>query len=403
MSTVSIYDARPFFEKALQFGASQGILNQSKLDAICAEAPKGMVQIAAYFGSEFLQAELERARERIVNLVSLFLEVQSGGDLTRAAEWLRDHTFLSCSKGGSTMLKELIGMPQTSHFGLNERQGFTDEHIPQLAKWSLRSITDYRTELDRRERASQVMDAAVWLAGKLRMSEADLDDAGADAEAVIRTGLLALAAQRSTMPNWVVFEKLAAAVRTATGAGKASLQIPMPPGLPAEHAGVIEAVRQSVLADVPKIQQATVSIRKLFNQSPAFMGRYFWIEDALSEVDQHDRSASLAWKKVTAGQTDEGALLTLFLCVATGSTPKTMLTERTAATLVRKIRKGGLDPELALQYIHEHAPLQHQEDYAELWSSFVDEARPVLASDSDYELKDALALLRRECVVKSSA
>ena len=70
-SAVSLYDARPFFEKALQYGVQNGLISQTRLDAMCVEAPKGMVQIAAYFGSEFLRPELEKARERMVNLISL--------------------------------------------------------------------------------------------------------------------------------------------------------------------------------------------------------------------------------------------------------------------------------------------------------------------------------------------
>jgi hypothetical protein len=45
-TTVSVYDARPFFEKALQYGLAHGIINAAKLDAIRQDAPKGMVQIA---------------------------------------------------------------------------------------------------------------------------------------------------------------------------------------------------------------------------------------------------------------------------------------------------------------------------------------------------------------------
>lgn len=398
-SSVSLYDARPFFEKALQFGVQRGIIDQAKLDAICTEAPKGMVQIAAYFGSEFLLPELDRARERIVNLVSLFLEHTSEGDLTKAAEWLRDHSFLSCSKGGSTMLKQLIGMPQTSHFGMNERRGFTDDQIPLLAKWSLRSLADYRAELAQRTRAAQVMDAATWLAGQLRMEADELEESGADAEAVIRTALLALAFKRSEMPNWVVFEKMMTSLRE--GAAKPALTVPS--GLPETLRPVVEALRQSVQADLPKMASSALNNRKLFNHSPAFMGRYFWIEDGLGEVIEHDRSASAAWKKVTAGHTDESSLLTLFLCVAAESPAKTQLTERTAATLVRKIRKAGLKPDLARAYIADHAPAQHQEDYLALWDSFMAEAQATLQSDADYELKDALRLLRRECVVLEKA
>ena len=55
---VSLFDARPFFEKALAYGIQHGIIAPAKLEAINAEAPKGMVQIARYFGSEFLRPEL---------------------------------------------------------------------------------------------------------------------------------------------------------------------------------------------------------------------------------------------------------------------------------------------------------------------------------------------------------
>lgn len=399
LSGISIYDARPFFEKALQFGVQHGIIDQAKLDAISAEAPKGMVQIAAYFGSEFLLPELDKARERIVNLVSIFLEDTSGGDLAQAAEWLRDHSFLSCSKGGSTMLKALIAMPQTGHFGMNERKGFTDDHIPLLGKWTLRSLADYRAELSTRQHAAHLMDAATWLAEALRMDAQDLEDSGADAEAVIRTALLALATQRAEMPNWVSFDKMVSALRQ----GATPVSIGLPAKLPAELKPVVDGVRQTVLADLPKMAESPLAARKLFNHSPAFMGRYFWIEDGLAEVVQHDRSASAAWKKVTAGHSDEGSLLTLFLCVATQTTPKTQLTERTAATLIRKIRKTGMDAALARQYIEDHAPVQYQEDYLTLWAAFVEEAQATLKSDADYELKDALALLRRECVVVDKA
>ena len=224
-SSVSLYDARPFFEKALQYGVQNGIVDQHKLDAICADAPKGMVQIARYFGTEFLRPELEKARDRLVNLVSLYLESSSRGDLRQAAESLRDHSFLSRSKGGSDMLKALIAMPQNSHFGMNERGGFTDEHIPVLAKWSLRSLPDYQAELAKRQQVLRVMDAAIWLADALGMDAAELEEAGKDAEAVIRTALLVLACGRTEMPDWVAFEKMVATLRKKVVANPAALKI----------------------------------------------------------------------------------------------------------------------------------------------------------------------------------
>ena len=400
LSSVSLYDARPFFEKALQYGVQHGIIDSQKLDAICTDAPKGMVQIARYFGNEFLRPELEKARDRMVNLVSLYLESTTGGDLRQAAESLRDHSFLSRSKGGSDMLKALIAMPQNSHFGMSERGGFTDEHIPVLAKWSLRSLPDYQAELTKRQQVVRVMDAAIWLADALGMDDAELEEAGKDAEAVIRTALLVLAYGRTDMPDWVAFEKMVAALRKKGVANPAALKIKLPKGLPEDLAGVVASVQQSVLADLPKILDATLPARRLFDQTPAFMGRYFWVEDGLGEVDNHDREASSAWHKTTGGNSDDGTLLTLFLCVAASSKPQTLLTEKSASTLIRKIQKSGLKPEVAEQYILAYAPVQHQNDYLQLWTNFVEEAQQILQSDSVHAFNDALALLRRECHVK---
>ena len=398
---VSLFDARPFFEKALAYGVQHCIIGQTKLDAICQDAPKGMVQIARYFGTEFLRPELEKGRERIVNLVSLYLESTSGGDLRLAAESLRDHSFLSRSKGGSDMLKALIAMPQNSHFGMHEGRGFSDDQIPLLAKWSLRTLPEYQLELDQRSQIAQLVDAAVWMAEAMGLDATDLEEAGKDAEAVIRTALLAHFSKRTEMPDWVAFEKMIAALRkkyaAIPGAPSAAISITLPKDLPKSFRASVEAVRQSVLADMPRMLDTSLAVRKLFDQTPAFMGRYFWLEDAISEVDHFDRSASAAWNKATGGHGDDGSLLTLFLCVAAGSPHKTVLTEKSAAALVRKVRKSGLQPVLATQFIHSHAPAHHQADYVQLWDAFVAEAQSTLISDFDHTLKDAVSLLRREC------
>jgi hypothetical protein len=249
-----------------------------------------------------------------------------------------------------------------------------------------------------------VMDAAVWLAGELGMDAEELEEAGKDAEAVIRTALLVLAAGRTEMPDWVAFEKMIAALRKKHGAVPpgvaAALPLAVPKKLPAHLRDVVEAVRLSVMADAPKILDAALPPRQLFDRSPAFMGRYFWVEDGLNEVDHHDRQASAVWSKVTGGNADDGSLLTLFLCVAAGSAPKTLLTEKSAGTLLRKIRKSGFKPALAHEYIVDHAPVQHQDAYASLWDDFVEEAQATLQSDAVQAFEDALALLRRECHVQ---
>jgi hypothetical protein len=148
---VALFDERPFFEKALAYGVAHGLIGAERLEALRTEAPKGMVQIARYFGTEYLRPDLEKACERMVNLVSLYLQDSCDGDLQRAAQALRDHSLLSRSKGGSDLLKAMIAMPQNTHFGMQDGRGFLDEHIPILERWSLRSHADYRAERTKRQ------------------------------------------------------------------------------------------------------------------------------------------------------------------------------------------------------------------------------------------------------------
>jgi hypothetical protein len=402
MQAISLFDGRPFFEKALAHGVQHGLLTPQKLDALCQEAPKGMVQIARYFGTEFLRPELERAKDRMVNLISLHLEATTHGDLQQAAELLRDNTLLSRSKAGSDMLKALIAMPQNSHFGMHEPGGFQDTHIPVLAKWALQPLPQYQAELAKRNTVQLLVDAALWMAEQLGMDEEALQESNADAEAVIRTALMALAAKRTEMPDWVEFSKLITGIAKKAASASADVRIPLPKGIPPKLLTTVETVRQSVLGDLPKIAESTLPARKLFDQTPAFMGRYFWLEDGLAEVDHYHRQVSATWDKATGGRHDDSTLLTLFLTLAAGTAQKTLLTEKTATTLVRKIRKGGLHPELAAEFIAQHAPDAQRNDYLQLWQHFVDEAQATLESDRDYALNDALSLLRRECNVKAS-
>jgi hypothetical protein len=398
VNPVSLFDSRPFFEKALLYGVENGLLDKRRLDAIAEDAPKGMVQIARYFGSEFLRPDLERARDRLVNLVSLHLQMASAGDLRTAAGLLRDHSFLSRSKAGSDMLKALIVMPQNTHFGMNERGGFTDRHIAQLARWSLAGYSEIQVELVARQRVAQVVDAALWLSDYLGLSPDELQDCEPDAEAVIRTGLLVHAARGKELPDWASFEKMMLILRRKDAA-LVTAAVVLPKKVPQDYCAVMESVRQTVLTDLPKLLDVRLPIRKLFDQTPAFMGRYFWIEDALSEVSHHDQMRSAAWDKLTQGHGDDGTLLTLFVCVAAGAAPKTLLSEKSAATLIRKIRKSGFQPALASAFIQATAPEQHQADYERLWQDFVTEVQSILVSDRDGKLTDALAMLRRECNV----
>lgn len=406
VSGIAVFDARPFFAKALAYGVQQRLLDAAKLSAMRAEAPKGMVQIARYFGTEYLRPELEAAKERMVNLISLHLQIASGGDLRVAAELLRDHSLLSRSKAGSDLLKALLGMPQNSHFSMHEGRGFQDEQIPVLERWTRKPdatlVPEYQAELAKRQTVAHTIDAALWLAEQRGMDYDALLEEGPDAEAVIRTCLLMGMTRRSDMPDWVTFEKVIASLRAKFGTKATELpKLLVPKGAPAEWAATLQTQRESIWNDWHKIVDNSVPVRKLFQNTPAFTGRYFWLEDGLAEVDEWERSISAAWTQATQGAEDEGSLMTVFVTLAAGNKPSTVLTEKQAATLVRKIRKNGLHAQVAADFIRSHAPPDFRDDYLAIWEAFVEDALPTLRSDLDYALHDALALLRRECNVSA--
>ncbi|MDT8991666.1 hypothetical protein RQP54_12420 [Curvibacter sp. APW13] len=393
------FDHRLFFEKVLAYGRSHGILTQERLDRLCEEAPKGMVQLARYFGTEYLRPDLEKARLRIISLVSLSLEVQNDGDLRRAAESLRDNTLLSRSKAGADMLKALLVMPQSSHFGMNESKVFNDTLIPKLDEWSFKPAHEYRAELQRRSAFTRQIEAARWFAAQLELDEDELHESGHDADAIVRTGLLALNTKRTEFPEWKMFEKLVAYwnQQLLKDDGR---RLALPKNLPESLVDIAQAALDSIAIDVRKASGGAAAIRKLFQQTPAFMGRYYWLEESMVAVVNYDRAVSKEWAKATEGSEEESALLTLFLCIAAGAPKKTLLTEKSAATLVRRLRKNGWQPELASDFIRQNAPFAFAQDYLALWEQFVQESAKTLLSDMDYQLHDALALLRRECQVQ---
>jgi hypothetical protein len=151
-NAVAAFDARPFFDKALHYGVKQGVITPARLLLIQEDFAKGIVQIAHFFGTAHLRPELELALRRMANLISLYLEDMSDGDLQLAAISLRDKTFLSHSKGGSEMLKRLQTLPDST---LIDRSSTLPEqqraYLDEKTAAATISLADYRTELAQRQ------------------------------------------------------------------------------------------------------------------------------------------------------------------------------------------------------------------------------------------------------------
>ena len=231
---------------------------------------------------------------------------------------------------------------------------------------------------------------------------------------MIRTALVlqALGYRGAEWPSVAAFRKLLTTRRAAGKALGGAAALPSPKGLPPALHAVVDAQKTGVLADLGKLLDPARPLGTLLRPMSVLRNRYFLVEDPLGEVDEYLRAAeplgedeappaaaSKTWQRATQGENDEAALLTLFLCLAVGVPKKTLLPEKAAKALVRKLRTKGWEPALAEAFIAEHAPEVHRADYLALWRSFVGEARGTLQDDHDYGLSDALALLRRECHV----
>jgi hypothetical protein len=391
---LAVFDDRPFFERALVYGVRNGIIDQEKIRSILDDAPKGMVQIAAYFGTQYLRPNIEQARVRIVNLVSLYLDVHSDSDLERAARSLRDHSFLSHSRGGSEILKRLWAIPEDDSYGIHVRSS----QKAFLAEWSLKSVADYRQALARREVHQGAIAAALWFAERLGMPASGISTVSV--ESIIRTALLVYlsASTPVAIPNTTGLIGLFGAIRQkgVPARGRKAIEDVFR-ALPEAFRGFSREVLKKVEGeDLPKILDASWPMNRLIQElEPLYFLRDFGPEDA----SLFDAAVSEDWQKITGGKTDDSSLLTIFVCLAAGLPARPALGKAAARALIRKVRTDGFERSPVLAFIRDSAPYELQDDLKLLWKEFFPEAREILLDAADPSLKEALAFLTENCIV----
>ncbi|MCM8612865.1 hypothetical protein [Accumulibacter sp.] len=389
---LTLFDQRPFFERALQHGVRSGLIDRDGLDSIVNDGAKGLLQIADFFGTRYLRPNIEEARTRIVNLVSLFLEEGSGGDLDLAARSLRDNSFLSHSRGGSEMLKKLWAMPEDTSYGILAKQPQKDF----LADWSLRSLPDYRQALAQRQVHQLSITAALWLAERLGLPATELSTVAA--ESVVRSAVLVHlnGAGPLAIPNASGLLQILEAIRRRGVPRKgrkllAGLLQELPEGcLPvARH-----ELHRIESEDLPRIADHSRPIAQLLRElEPLYHLRDFGPEDA----GRFDAAACADWQRITAGRTDDSSLLTIFVCLAADLPPQPVLNKVAARALIRKARREGFKRLPVLGLIRALAPYEMQDDLEALWKEFFPEAEAVLLDAADTQFADALDFLRDNC------
>lgn len=265
---LSIIDKRPFFLKALHRGIECGLIDKDKLTSIHNDAPKCMVQIARYFGSEHLRPDLERARERLVNMVSIYLESSSNSDLDAAARTLSVNSLMFCSKSGSNILKKLISV---------ELELYSDIRKPDLDKWTLASSDEVKSESLKRNLEQNKISFAKWICNEFNVKIEEIFNEGFSSESIIRTYFILSASDAKSFTSWNGFRENIKNLR-AINKSLASNKIKAESIYPIEYELVAKNIIDQVVNDLKSILDKRLNMHNLFRCNDSFFGRYYWIE-----------------------------------------------------------------------------------------------------------------------------
>jgi|SRR5665213_147964 len=403
-TSLSTSDARPFFEQVLRYGTRNGVITSERLQRILAEGPKGIVQIANYFGTAHLRAELEIARERMVNLLSLYLADLSNGDLRSAASSLQRNSLLSHSKGGSDLLRRLSALPSIPIIE-NHRQSPEDQRN-DLNEWTFAGALDlqtYRSELSIRQSVQAEIEFARWVLEKFGALAVD-DQFAVETHAVFNSAMLVLSVKDAAlqMPTRVDFVRLVAALqkkRTHQPVGQwEAFLADLPPAYVVMAKKMADAFARDVL---PGIRAGDRTADELLYGDHAL--NVYIREDLDEDSGEYDRQVSSAWYRITSGDAEDPEVIaTILLRVATGLAPKSKLLKREAREMVVAFRLNGFDSGAVNQFIETHAPLQSQPDLKRIWKEDLAPEASESLSDNDPQFPDrymsrAIAYLRKAC------
>lgn len=399
-NSVAVVDGRSFFERALDYGVEQGVLTDAHVDRIRQDGPKGIVQIANHFGTAYLQASLETAAARMVNLVSLYLEDQSDTNLQVAAALLRENSFLSHSRGGSDMLKRLNALPRDSQLAKRqanaaEEKSFVDERSYALPF----SLSEYRKELAQRLEMQRTTDFARWLAVQLQ-AKAD-DYADHQAEEVINAAMLVcyVGQEPLALPTRSGFVKLVEQLRKPAFKPKAAPLDRLPPTAPDEFRRLAAASMQAFIKDqLPKLKSSANKPVDFIHGDLA--GLFFVRESLEEEVGEFDQMVAKEWVRITKGRTDPATIATIFLFIATGQPPKPTALLKEARSIVSRFRINGFDSDAVCRFIDEHAPTEQQNELRSMWLDDLKPEAEIHLADPDADdtyMDRALPYLKNTC------
>ena len=403
-NSVAIVDDRPFFEKAVRYGLEHGLLTQESINKMEADGPKGIVQIADHFGTAYLRTDLETAAVRISNLISLYLEDSSNGDLGAAAISLRDNTLLSHSRGGSEMLKRLHAMPTDT--SLLPRLA---DPIAQKAFVNERTfafpltVANYREQVVQCQANQMRIDFARWLGRQMNATSDEYDHFSA--EEVIRSAMLVLFVGDKTleMPSKTGFVKLVETLRKKSFKPKqGSIDRLLREAPEAFSELTRQAMREFIDVVLPRLKASEKSADEILHAEA--QGAFFIREVPEEDVVAYDKLVAREWVRITKGDADDPAVLaTIFLCVATGHPPKAAALLKEAKAIISGFREKGFDSKAVLAFVDDYAPFEQREDLKAMWLQDLMPDAEIHLADNDAQMPDtymdrALTYFKKNCV-----
>ncbi len=395
-TSLATVDSSPYFERVLRYAIEQGLIDDARLEAMKREGAKGIVQLAKFFSTAHLRPALESARTRLVTLVSLALEADSGRRMDTAARLLKEKSLLALSKSGADRLRQLLALP-TDRL-LSEDDLYREDEKRFLAWRTLEEpVTFARYLAERREREANRdhIDLAYRLAERLGLDRDSAQSLDISSESLVNSALLVLYAEKKPQGFFSV-DRFAALHETARSKQTDHFGLldewaqEMPPALQR----LIESEKENFLTQVlPIIRHESAS--KICNDHERFAGLFFFDGHSLDEIAHHDLGRAEQWRAVTGNHgSHTDVQCAVLLCVATGVEPVPSLRKKDATAIWMNYRTSGFDDTAVSDFIENVAPFEYQDDLRRLWEEdLAHEAEAHLDADKD----SALLYLNQTC------
>ena len=400
MTSIATVDSRPYFERALCHARAEGLVDAARLEAIQREGAKGIVQLAAYFSTANLRPELEAARTRLVTLVGLALEAESGGKLDVAARLLRDKTLLALSKAGADRLRRLHALPTAPDLlGAIEISPESEkEFLDQCTTEPVITYARYLAEHAKRERNQHYIDATCWLAERLGVARGDIQEWHATCEQAINSALLVLFAEKKpggffSFNRFVKLSNAAAKKRSSNFGPLETWLADAPPTI----RRVIERECARFNAKVlPLLREQPATEFYPHEDEEGRKGHHsslFSFDTAsLGEITHHDKARAEEWQHITGTQGEHvDVQCGVLLMVACGLEPARSLRKKDAQAIWEAFSAGGFDAAAVARFIDNVVPFEYQADIRRMWDEDLGpEARVHLDSDDETRVLDYL-------------